>query len=134
MGFHACQFCFPQGFGSGSMKSDKDMAFGPYSSADVTLSFKSERKWEFPHTGLLHYITEHGYLPPSDFIDDVMNGEVLEGQFAQTKSPATRVGYLTEPGFPTGQVPNGFVVTLLGRIEAARNTNNYMSFRQTRGV
>lgn len=126
MGFHVCEWC---GFGT-----KENQTYGPYSSADVTLTFESGRSWQFPWIGLPHYIVEHGFCPPQQFIDDVMNSKVVGGDFAQTKSIPTLVGYLRHPEtIPTGEIPEGFVEKLAELVEGARNRNDYLSFRQTRG-
>lgn len=124
MGFHICEYCQAAG------NLGKEMRFSPLSSADVTLRFPSGRNWSFPHTGLLHYVTIHNFLPPKEFIDDVMSGSVLSGGFGQTKSSPTPIGYLDGPGFPTGPVPQGFVEKLEQLIEKAKGDND---FRLTRG-
>jgi hypothetical protein len=109
------------------------MQFSPLSSADVTLRFSSGRSWQFPHTGLLHYVTQHGYKPPDEFIDDVMNSEVVGGGVLQTKSLPTRVGYLNHPDLPQGEVPTGFIEKLSALIEDARQRHDTSGFAQTRG-
>lgn len=128
MGFHICEWCQQ----AGTLKNNQ--AYSPYSSADVTLVFESGRSWQFPWVGLPHYITEHGYCPPKDFIDDVMNSKVVEGDFAQTKSFPTAVGYLRHPeDIPTvDEIPEGFVEKLAQLVENAHNRNDCLSFRQTR--
>jgi len=126
MGFHICEFCQRQ-----DLQLAGEMEFGPYSSADVTLQFASGRSWQFPHVGLLHYVTKHKYRPPDEFVEDVMGGRLLESRFGQTKSPPTLVGYLQGPGYPTGDVPQDFVGKLSTLVEEAKKSSG---FRQTRGI
>lgn len=134
MGFHVCQWCIPNGMG-GTSQNFEGMQFSPFSSADVTLYFPSQRLWSLPHNGLLHYVTEHNYLPPDDFINDVMGGEGVPMHFAGTMSVAVpvAVGYLEYPDMPTGTVPVGFIEKLLLLIQQAQRSRDDGSYRQTRG-
>lgn len=84
------------------------------SSGDVVLKFSSGRAWEMPDM-ILHYIRDHNFLPPAEFIDDVMNHVYVGGERYQTKSLDTSrpvmVGYLTG-AFEIGNVPSYFVEKL----------------------
>lgn len=57
---------------------------------------------------ILHYVADHGFQPPRDFIYDVMNSEVVAGHRVQTRSMPQRIGYLSG-SFPQGAVPEGFL-------------------------
>ena len=56
---------------------------------------------------ILHYITDHHWLPPAKFIEDVMRHSVVERNASETQ----KVGYLSGP-FDIGMVPDGFVAIL----------------------
>lgn len=129
MGFHICEWCKQNGWLSDSVLH----AFRPTSSQDVRLEFASGRTWEFPHDGLLHYVTSHGYKPPDEFIDDVMNSTVVSHQLFQTKGIRLpqKVGYLAYPDIPTGTVPKEFVERLLDLIAKADWTG---TVRHARGL
>lgn len=127
MGFHVCEWCRT------SPPRSEEMQFSHLSSADVTISFSSGRTWQFPFAGLPHYVTYHGYLPPADFIDDVVNGTPEAGQFIQTKSLPMMVGYLQYPQMPEGVVPAGFIEKLTALVDWAKGQNGNM-FSATRGV
>lgn len=127
MGWHTCQWCEKQG----DVKAAH--IYRPYSSQDVTLEFDSGRTWRFPHTGLLHYVTSHHYLPPEQFVMDVLTAKVVSGKGRQTKALETvvDVGYLLWPDMPTGHVPDAFVDALRELIWQARDT---MRVQTTRGI
>lgn len=119
MGFHVCAYC-------------NDAA----SSGDVMLKFKTGRTWIMPDM-ILHYITEHHFMPDNDFIDDVINGELVDAGRYQTKSinEPVQVGYLSGPSFNTWSNADNdkakFFLQLWRHIQAAVHTG---SRRQTRGM
>jgi len=143
MGFHVCKMCFPGGFNHPGGPSNQDvnaMAFSPYSSQDVRLEFTNGHYYEFPHGGLLHYVTQHNYLPPESFVNDVMNGDLKGGEVFWTKGvrlPPTKIGYLrdeNDPAYREGYVPDGFVERLLALIDEAENSpNGHSRVQTTRG-
>lgn len=105
MGFHVCESC---------KSKDESNRFPNTSSGDVNLTFTNGHKWVMPDM-ILHYVADHGWQPPSDFIADVMNGKLETGGRRQTRGGvsnvfdgATPVGYL-KGMIPTGPVPDGFV-------------------------
>jgi hypothetical protein len=110
MGFHICEWC----------QRDPDNGlngahvYRPSSSQDVTLKFDNGHIWQFPHVGLLHYVTSHGYRPPEEFILDVMTREIAKSEMVWTKGVQipTKVGYLVYPDLEQGYVPDGFVEKL----------------------
>lgn len=115
MGFHICEWCKA----NDELKSSH--IFQPTSSQDVTLRFESGRTWQFPHVGLLHYVTSHEYRPPDEFIMDVMTSKDVDRQLVQTKGLGhiAKVGYLEYPNINTGWVPDGFVERLSAMIRSA---------------
>ena len=140
MGYHICQFCKATGvLGSNGFNPKESFRFSPYSSADVTLKFTSGNAWVFPHEGLAHYIFQHRFLPPKDFVEDVLRSELQSGVFRATRgreSNPIRVGYLTEGGFQTGEIPDEFLERLLALIEKSKSRVDYLggsSIRQTKG-
>jgi len=77
------------------------------SSGDVTLHFDSGRSYVMPDM-ILHYIVDHGWVPPNEFIDDVMNREVAASGRRQMRGRGPMpIGYLKET-FQAGSVPSGF--------------------------
>ncbi len=113
MGFHACEFC-------------KDGQKGRYpntSSGDVTLNFSSGNSYVMPDM-ILHYVFDHGWVPPKRFIDDVINGEATSSDRMQMRgSGLVSVGYLKE-SFETGSVPEGFIEKLEILMVAASQSGN----------
>lgn len=99
MGFHVC----------GYISRDEAFALGmkhanrAHSSGDVEMAFSSGRQWRMPDMALLYI--ELGWLPPAEFIQDVMSG-VLLGSFDRRKL-FERVGYLVPETTPLPK-PYGF--------------------------
>ena len=103
MGFHVCEYCH-----------DKT------SSGDVTLRFVNGNQYKTPDM-ITHYVQDHDYSPPEQFVDDVLNTEFSGGSRTQTRSIATpkRIGYLSGD-FPKGDVPKQFLEKLQRVIKLAR--------------
>lgn len=121
MGFHTCQFC--------QCKSDKSRRFPCTSSGDVTLSFKSGREWIMPDM-ILHYVFDHQWQPPSEFVEDVMHSQLQDSYRRQTRGSPMQVGYLNEIFVP-GTVPDGFVDQLERLMNEAEQSGNRA---QTKGL
>ena len=121
MGFHVCEYC-------GWDPQPKPL-FSHLSSGDVTLVFDFGRMWEMPDM-ILHYVADHNWQPPAEFIDDVMNHNLVAGQRAQTKSPTrpTRIAYLSGP-FRTGPVPAGFVEKLESLMKQVAEMGKRVQYR-----
>lgn len=81
MGFHVCEYC----------KSDT-------SSGDVTIRMKSGKIWQVPDM-ILHYVADHNYRPPHEFVNDILDSEVVGGERIQTKGleEPVKIGYLSGP-------------------------------------
>ena len=135
MGLHSCEYCQDETDFNEFVTNQRGESgrFGPSSSADVTLTFASGNTWIFPWVGLPHYVTKHRYMPPVEFINDVMTNVLTVGRFMQTKSPAHPVGYLQGSEFPTGDVPDGFIDKLESLVKQIEQQYN-MGFRQTRST
>lgn len=121
MGFHICEYCTQRGSAATS-------------SGDVTLRFSDGQTWEMPDM-IVHYIQNHGYLPPQEFIDDVLLGQHVAGERWQTKSitsptSAQSIGYLSGD-YPQGETPAGFLDRLQVLMEKAKDGGDR---RQTRGI
>lgn len=114
MGFHVCEYCRQA-----------------TSSGDVTMSFSTGRTWVMPDM-ILHYVRDHGYLPPAEFIEDVMWSDYTGGDRAQTRgaSAPQMVGYLSGE-YESGAVPEGFVEELGALMQRASTEGNRS---QTRGL
>lgn len=100
MGFHICEYCTADT--SANVHSH-------LSSGDVTLVFASGHAWVMPDM-ILHYIEDHNWVPPQEFIQDVLNETLVAGQRLQTKSPVSpqMVGYLSGKVEFGGQMPLEF--------------------------
>lgn len=88
------------------------MRFGPGSSGEPEIEFKNGHVWKMPDM-ILHYVSEHEWLPPEDFVDDVMYGTFVTGRRVQSKggSQPVKVGYL-DGTYSKGAVPEGFLEKL----------------------
>jgi hypothetical protein len=117
MGFHICEFCLP-----GAVTRHHNT-----SSGDVTLMFDNGHAWEMPDM-ILHYIADHNWLPPEEFIKDVMERELVAASRLQTKAPATRIAYLSGP-FVAGEVPAGFVEKLQRLMRQAEIAGSRIQYR-----
>lgn len=126
MGFHICETCHGQA---------QSPRFPNTSSGDVNLTFSNGHRWVMPDM-ILHYVADHGWQPPSEFVADVMNGELQTGGRRQTRSVgnvfdgATSIGYLTGT-IPTGPVPDNFVEMLENLMQRASGDGMRI---QTKGV
>lgn len=110
MGFHVCEYC------SGGEKGSQ---FKNTSSGDVVLVFDSGRIWQMPDM-ILHYVADHSWKPPDEFIEDVMHGQFSGGERFQTKGIPTPVSIAYLSGFfEKGSVPTGFLERLKSLMEQA---------------
>lgn len=127
MGFHICEYCTQ----TGTLPHPSHSAT---SSGDVTLSLfdrgSGRSKWVFPDM-IVHYVRDHGYQPPAEFIEDVMQGQYAGGVRWQTRgiTPAKQVGYLSGD-YPRGIVPEGFLEKLQQLIQKATNEGDYRQIRE----
>lgn len=117
MGFHICEYCRPGSKGR----------YHNTSSGDVILKFDSGNIWEMPDM-ILHYIADHEFKPPVEFIEDVMNGRVTGSKRLQTKGLPRRVGYLSG-NYAEGEVPAGFLEKLESLMIAAEHSGNRIQYR-----
>ena len=75
------------------------------------MNFSSGDSYVMPDM-ILHYIFDHGWVPPKRFIDDVMNREVISSDREQMRgSGLAAIGYLRK-SFEAGNVPEGFIEKL----------------------
>ncbi len=117
MGIHLCGYCYrPNGNGS------TQIGFGnichPSGSGDIVLlNEASGVQYEMPDL-ILHYVLDHQWLPPQEFVQEVMTGALKPVCRFQTKGlditstpkkafVVKKIGYL-EGSFETGDVPKGF--------------------------
>lgn len=121
MGIHVCAYCR-------SLDEEKlrQMEFDPFGSGDAAVWFASGRAWQFPEL-MPHYVAEHKFRPPDEFVSDVMQGEVIGGGFC---GKLREVGYLTGADFPRGEVPEGLASGVFALIERAKNTPGW--YRQSK--
>lgn len=120
---HVCGWCQNSGI------VVPDMKYGPVSSSDVILSFTTGRIWQFPYKGLPHYITVHQFLPPQEFIDDVMEGKLLKFFLSLSSAKPVKIGYLVYPeDFAKGEVPTHFIERLEHFVIRARSHGSVGDF------
>lgn len=124
MGFHVCEFCNAEG---------KPPAT---SSGDVVLEFESGPVFQVPDM-LPHYILEHHYQPPEDFVRAVMAGSLTGGgrphnTLRTGTGKPIKVGYL-HGSFPrSAEAPS---VAFLARLETLlRQAAEAGRRQQTRGL
>jgi len=131
MGFHICEY----------IERDEASQLGLryatlcHSSGDVTLTFTSGRSWKMPHMILLY--VELGWVPPKDFIDDVMNstlGATRCEQYRSTtfESEPTHIGYLNPKDTPIEKpfkINNGIPKGFLCKLEEYMQVASHMRFR-----
>ena len=117
MGLHICEWCKEEH----RLGQAEQMEYGPSSSADVALICTiSGTEWVFPWIGLPHYVKEHGYQPPLEFITAVMNGTLKEGDYYQTKGIKMQIGSLKHPDIQRGAVPKDFLARLHAIVEEVK--------------
>lgn len=128
MGFHICEFCSNKPVGANRFENT--------SSGDVNLTFVNGRKWVMPDM-ILHYVADHSWSPPQEFIDDVMSGELANSGRVQTRGinigevlDGGRVGYLSG-SLKQGIVPESFIDRLEQLMKKAEDVGNRV---QTKGV
>ncbi|MFA6593882.1 MAG: hypothetical protein WCT16_01360 [Candidatus Buchananbacteria bacterium] len=127
MGFHVCEFCHTDG---------KENRFSHLSSGDVNLTFANGHRWVMPDM-ILHYIADHRWQPPQEFINDVMTQPLSQHGRLQTRGISineifngTRIGYLSGE-LTTGPVPADFIEKLEELMKLAAQSGNRA---QTKGI
>lgn len=117
MGMHLCKYCYVDNENGWEYVGGNNV-FTESGTGDVIL-FDSEKNVEYTLPDMaLHYVGDHKWLPPQEFIDAVMEGRLLPVERLQTKGVSLApkpervdLGYL-EGDFLTGEVPDGFVEKL----------------------
>ena len=136
MGVHICEY----------LKEEEGKRLGLmnmnvyYSSGDVMLSYSSGRSWCMPDMVPLYI--ELGWLPPKEFIQDVMTSTVTEGERSQTRGPAVRpvsIGYINPKDHPLPRpfkihpaLPEGFMKKLKDHMThpvSKRNQTKSLGFK-----
>lgn len=85
-GFHPCRFCEVQRFGLPIQIGEKTLTLG---SAEIEVEGIAGRVYAAPDL-IHHYITEHRYLPPQEFIDAVYRDRWRPGGRETSEKPVTR--------------------------------------------
>ncbi len=80
------------------------------SRGEIKLTFRSGRTWILPGLAL-HYIADHGWLPPRDFMHDVMHSEIAAVAEMKILLIPIRIGNLGN-SFRVGDTPPGFLEKL----------------------
>lgn len=83
---------------------------------ETTFRFANGNLWVFPNL-ILHFINDHSWLPPQEFIDDAMCGtQVFFSRIGQ-ETTCRRIAYLEEADLVSGDVPDGLVERLEALIQ-----------------
>jgi hypothetical protein len=129
MGWHECEYISREEAATLGLRH----AEFAHSSGDFTLAFQSGRSWTMPDMAFLYL--ELGWVPPKDFMDDVMNSPLLTDR---RQSTGTRIGYLNPTDNPLPKpfkindaLPTGFLEKLETHFLQAAVTGNRV---QTRGA
>jgi hypothetical protein len=129
MGWHECEYISRE---EAEKLGLRHAAFAQ-SSGDCTLAFQSGQSWTMPDMVFLY--VELGWVPPRDFVDDVMNGQLIA---ERRQSSGTQIGYLNPKDNPLLKpfkvnvtLPVGFLEKLEAHfLQAAVQGNR----RQTRAL
>lgn len=122
MGFHVCKYLTREEAIDLGLRNVNVV----HSSGDVTLWFDSGRGWRMPDMARLY--AEIGWLPPQEFIDDVMTGKLDAVERVQTNAPpkAVSIGYLDpqrdllpKPFAKNPALPEGFLEKLEALMDQA---------------
>ena len=124
MGFHLCQYLKNEEEGKSLGLRNMDAY---RSSGDVTLCYASGRSWVMPD--MVRLYVELGWVPPKEFVDDVMNSDVVDGDRRQTRGVPQKpqpVGYLNPKDNPlprpfkvSDELPAGFLEKLESHMKLA---------------
>ena len=118
MGFHICEYITQEQAQAMNLRN-KDVL---YSSGDVFMTFTSGHAWIMPDMARLY--VELGWVPPQDFIQDVMTGTLMANTPGATRTQHIAIGYLNPKEHPlplriSDQLPPGFLEKLEGRMKEA---------------
>ncbi|QQG47872.1 MAG: hypothetical protein HY044_02180 [Candidatus Woesebacteria bacterium] len=94
----------------------RDHKYRHAKAGETTIRFDDGHIWTFPNL-ILHYIHDHKWLPPENFVKDVMEGHLSFSPFGNQEVVPQRVGYLAESDFVQGEIPKGLVDRLQNLIE-----------------
>jgi hypothetical protein len=67
-GFHLCPFCVSQSFGVTASRKAESLTLG---SAEIWVEAKDGKIYAAPNL-IYHYVAEHDYCPPQEFIDALL--------------------------------------------------------------
>jgi len=88
---------------------EKDHKYPRAMAGVITLRFKNGHVWTFPRL-ILHYIHDHNWLPPKDFVDDVMHGELLLYSSTDLTIGVSReIGFFCEDDLVIGELSDQFI-------------------------
>ena len=65
LGYHECEFCVDQEFGCIERYQDIELILG---SSEICVLDYAGRKAYFAPDMIFHYVTQHGYIPPIEFM------------------------------------------------------------------
>jgi len=107
MALHVCSLC---------VWRNRNHQYRCFEYGESTLKFENGHVWTFPNL-ILHYIQDHKWLPPEDFVNDVMKNNLSFFHIRDQERVHNRIGYLTEVDLETSDIPEGFVDKLKNLIE-----------------
>ena len=87
-GFHECEVCEQPGFDRRVQRGDEELWFG---SAEIWVFGADGTTYAAPNL-IYHYILDHGYLPPAEFVEAVMYGPLPESPEYQERASAFEWG------------------------------------------
>lgn len=86
------------------LKCWDDQEFSPDRSirkGETALRFSNGHIWRFPDL-ILHYIRDHNWVPPDDFVQDVFSGQQVFYSALNQECICRRVGYLAKSEVVSG--------------------------------
>ncbi len=130
MGMHPCSYCYPD---IGVPLDQSRHIYNSSSSGDITLTLPNGDIFEMPDM-ILHYVFDHGWLPPEVFIVDILKFETdqiltfrmqTKGGIGLTGPVDMKIGYLSGE-YPMGEVSQEFKNRLVRIIEVAAKDYPWM--------
>lgn len=134
MGFHECEYITKEQAAKMKLRNqDVIRSFG-----DVEVTFTSGNSWAMPDMARLY--VELGWVPPKEFINDVMTSEILNSNHILTfaiPKPATPIGYLNPKDNPlplkmSDKLPTGFLDKLESLMHKISDLGNDLDAPTTR--
>ncbi len=123
-----CPACKDAGIDIWAQTLDKN---APISSAEARLNFVSGNCWVFPYKGLPHCVKHHNFLPPKEFVEDVMTGQLQSVDLVIASRPMDIDSFFEDPEHaPQGSLPEGFLDKLhelVAQVHSGRGSGYFRS-------